>query len=165
MTLQNLLRIGRLKKQAPTAAEVQRLLAAIDRNLADAEVGAISVDTRFDAAYKAIMQCALVALRAAGYRPSTSEPGHHQAMIQCLPLTLGVENEAWVVLDALRRLRNASDYSGNPTTVSAIEECIAQAKSLRRRLHAHPQARSADLVAERVKASARRRSNQPAKGG
>ena len=36
MTLQNLQRIGKIKDHAPTAAEVQRLLAAIDRNLADA---------------------------------------------------------------------------------------------------------------------------------
>jgi hypothetical protein len=75
MTLQNLLRIGKLKEHTPTAAEVQRLLAAIDRNLADAAVAAISDETRFDAAYKAVMQCALVAMLAAGYRPATSEPG------------------------------------------------------------------------------------------
>jgi hypothetical protein len=34
--LQNLLKIGRLKAHEPNAAEVQRLLAAIKRNLADA---------------------------------------------------------------------------------------------------------------------------------
>ena len=61
MTLQNLLRIGRLKEHTPTAAEVQRLLAAIERNLADTAVPGISDETRFDAAYKAVMQCALVA--------------------------------------------------------------------------------------------------------
>ena len=58
----------------PTAAEVQRLLAAIDRNIADAE-DSISGETRFDAAYKAVMQCALVAMLAAGFRPATNEPG------------------------------------------------------------------------------------------
>ena len=42
MTLQNLLRIGKLKAHAPTAAEVQRLLAAIERNLADAGATHIS---------------------------------------------------------------------------------------------------------------------------
>jgi hypothetical protein len=52
---------------------VQRLLAAIDRNLADTAVEGLSDETRFDAAYKAVMQCALVAMLAAGYRPSTSE--------------------------------------------------------------------------------------------
>jgi len=165
MTLQNLLRIGRLKQQAPTATEVQRLLAAIDRNLADAEVTAISLDTRFDAAYKVIMQCALVALRAAGYRPSTGEPGHHQTMIQCLPLTLGVDTETWVVLDALRRARNTSDYSGNPITVAAVEECVARAKSLRRQLHAHLEATSPDLVPLGTVGNERRRPRRPTQGG
>ena len=89
MTLQNLLRIGRLNEHAPTAAEISRLLTAIDRNIADAAVGSISEATRFDAAYKAVMQCALVAMLAAGYRPATSEPGHHQTLLQSLPLTLG----------------------------------------------------------------------------
>ncbi len=35
MTLQNLLKIGRLKEHIATPAEVQRLLAAAERNLAD----------------------------------------------------------------------------------------------------------------------------------
>jgi len=34
-------------------------------------------------------------------------------LIQSLPLTLGLQNEVWVVLDALRRKRNASDYTGD----------------------------------------------------
>lgn len=121
----------------PTAAEVQRLLAAIERNVADTAVEGISDETRFDAAYKAVMQCALVAMLAAGYRPATSEPGHHQTMIQSLPLTLGVANDAWVVLDALRKQRNANDYTGQPISPSAVTECIAQAKALRKLLRAH----------------------------
>jgi hypothetical protein len=134
MTLQNLLRIGRLKEHAPTPAEVQRLLKAIDRNLADAAVAAVSDETRFDAAYKAVMQCALVAMMAAGYRPATSEAGHHQTLIQSLPLTLGVANDVWVVLDALRKQRNANDYTGQPVTPAVVAECLAQAKALRKRL-------------------------------
>ena len=92
MTLQNLLKIGRLKPHAPTADEIRRLLAAAERNLADARAEIISDETRFDAAYKAIMQLALIAMMASGYRPSTNEPGHHQTMIQSLPLTLGLPN-------------------------------------------------------------------------
>jgi hypothetical protein len=61
MTLQNLLQIGQLKEHEATRAEVQVLLAAVQRNLADAQVSAISLETRFDAAYKAIMQLSLVA--------------------------------------------------------------------------------------------------------
>lgn len=141
MTLQNLLKIGRLKAHEPNAAEVQRLLAAIRRNLADAEVPNISDETRFDVAYKAVMQCALVAMMSAGYRPVTNAPGHHQTMIQSLPLTLGVDNDAWVVLDALRRQRNANDYTGQPITPAAVTECLTQAKALHKALLAHLRAR------------------------
>jgi len=130
MTLQNLLKIGRLKEHQPTAAEVQRLLAAVNRNLQDAAAANISDETRFNAAYKAVMQCALVAMMAAGFRPAVNEPGHHQTMIQSLPLTLGVSNDVWVVLDALRRQRNANNYTGLLITPAVVAECLAQAKAL-----------------------------------
>lgn len=128
MTLANLLKIGRLNTHAPTGAEIQRLLAAAARNLADARVAAVSDETRFDAAYKAIMQMALAAMLASGYRPSTSEPGHHQTLIQSLPLTIGLTSDAWVVIDALRRKRNASDYLGDPIEAEALAECVKQAE-------------------------------------
>lgn len=146
MTLQNLLKIGRLKAHEPNAAEVQRLLAAIRRNLADAAASNISNETRFDVSYKAVMQCALVAMLAAGYRPSANEPGHHQTMIQSLPLTLGVSDDAWVVLDALRRQRNANDYTGQPITATAVAECLAQAKALEQALLGHLRARHPQLL-------------------
>lgn len=137
MTLQNLLRIGKLKDHAPTAAEVLRLLAAVERNLADAVVPKISDESRFDIAYKAVMQCAMAAMMASGYRPSTSEPGHHVTLIQSLPLTLGVDNATWVVLDALRRKRNANDYTGDVVTPGMVAECVAQATQLHTLLRQH----------------------------
>ncbi len=120
-----------------TATEVQRLLAAIDRNLHDAAQASISDETRFDAAYKAVMQCALAAMLAQGYRPSTSEPGHHVTLIQSLPLTLGVDNTTWVLLDALRRKRNANDYTGDGVTPDMVAECVAQGQALRGVLRKH----------------------------
>ena len=130
MSLANLLKIGRLKTHAANGAEIRRLLAAAARNLADARVSAVSDETRFDAAYKSIMQVALAAMLASGYRPSTSEPGHHQTLIQSLPLTIGLTSDAWVVIDALRRKRNASDYLGDPVEVEALAECVKQAEYL-----------------------------------
>jgi hypothetical protein len=127
---------------------VQRLLAAISRNLHDAAEASISDETRFDAAYKAVMQCALAAMLAAGYRPSANEPGHHQTMIQSLPLTLSVGNDVWVVLDALRRQRNANDYTGQPITPAAVAECLTQAKALQKALVAHLQAKHPKLLAQ-----------------
>lgn len=137
MTLQNLLSIGRLKAHVATALEIKRLLAAIERNLADSAVTQVSDENRFDAAYKAVMQCALAAMLASGYRPSTSEPGHHATLIQSLPLTMGVANDAWVVLDALRRKRNSNDYTGDVVTADMVAECIVQAKSLLEILKKH----------------------------
>ncbi len=66
MSLQNL--VGRsLETVAPDRAAIARLLAAAERNLADAQLAGLSAETRFDASYKAIMQCAMAALQANGY--------------------------------------------------------------------------------------------------
>jgi len=130
MSLDNLARIGQLKAHAPSAAETLRLLAAAERNLKDARVAGISAETRFDAGYKAIMQCALVALMASGYRPATNTPGHHQTMIQSLALTLRVSKDDGLVLDALRKKRNVNDYSGDPIDPESVGECIARAGAL-----------------------------------
>lgn len=83
MTLDNLLRIGKLKAHAADRTEIARLLAAAERALADSAVAGLSSDTRLDAAYRAIMQAALIAMLANGYRPATSEAGHHQLLVQC----------------------------------------------------------------------------------
>lgn len=53
MTLENLLKTGQLKSHDPDRKEIQRLLDAARRNLADARVTTISAETRFDVAYKA----------------------------------------------------------------------------------------------------------------
>lgn len=125
---------------------MQRLLAAVNRNLQDTAADNISDETRFDAAYKAVTQCALLAMIAAGFRPAVNEPGHHQTMIQSLPLTLGVSNDVWVVLDALRRQRNANDYTGHPITPAVAAECLAQAKALNEALLARLKAKHPDLM-------------------
>jgi len=130
VSLQNLLKIGQLKAHPPDGAEVQRLLAAAARNLADARVTMISPETRFDAAYKAVMQAALAVLMAHGYRPDTNRPGHHATVVQGLPLTIGLAPARMAVLDTLRRRRNLSDYTGEDIDDSSAEHCIAEAERL-----------------------------------
>ena len=87
MTLQNLLGT-RLDAVTADKAQVARLVAAAERNIADAQLAGLSTENRFDAAYKTIMQLSMVALNANGYRTLTSKPGHHQTAIQTLPLTV-----------------------------------------------------------------------------
>lgn len=134
MNLKNLVAINRLVKHDATPGSILKLLASAERNLTDANVPNISVENRFDAAYKAIMQCAMTALWAKGYRTSTSEPGHHQLVFQILPKTLGIDSDVVVVLDALRKQRNLSDYSGDAVSDATLKECIAQAEFLVRRV-------------------------------
>src|SRR5437868_9661117 len=105
MTLQNLLGVS-LDAVRPDRDQATRLLAAAERNLADAQLAGLSNENRFDAAYKAIMQLAMLALHANGFRPLTSRPGHHQTAIQTLPQTIGLPVERMIVLDALRKQRN-----------------------------------------------------------
>lgn len=130
MTLENLLKIGQLKSHDPDAKEIQRLLGAAERNLADARVTAISAETRFDAAYKAIMQAALAVLMANGFRPDTNRPGHHMTVVQSLPKTIGLPNVRMTVLDTLRRKRNLSDYTGEDIDDVSVENCINEAEQL-----------------------------------
>lgn len=141
MTLENLLAIHRLQLFEATPAGIQRLLAAAERNLADARLPGLSAENRFDAAYKTLMQCAMIGLWANGYRTSTSQPGHHQTALQTLPKTMNVGQDTVIVLDALRRQRNLNDYEGDPIADAAVTECLVQADALlahtRQWLHTH----------------------------
>ena len=130
MTLENLLAIHRLLPFEATPAGIQRLLASAERNLADAQLPELSADNRFDAAYKTIMQCAMIGLWAKGYRTSTSQPGHHQTAIQCLTLTMGVAKDDVIVLDSLRRQRNVTDYEGDPVSEAILAACLEEAGKL-----------------------------------
>ena len=130
MTLTNLLAIQRLQAFNATPQGVQRLLAAATRNLLDAKLAQLSAENRFDAAYKCIMQCAMLGLWAQGYRTSTSQPGHHQTALQALPLTMGLPNNVIIVLDALRKQRNLNDYEGDPVRDAVVTECLTQADAL-----------------------------------
>ncbi len=130
MSLENLLKTKQLQPHNPTREAVQRLMHAAVRNISDSRIDEISGENRFDAAYKAIMQCAMVALWANRYRTSTSQPGHHQTAIQALSKTIELEQSTVIVLDALRKQRNVSDYEGDPISDQAVIECIKQAEEL-----------------------------------
>lgn len=146
MTLENLLAIHRLQMFEATPAGIQRLLAAAERNLADARLPGLSAENRFDAAYKTLMQCAMIGLWANGYRTSTSQPGHHQTALQTLPKTMNVGQDTVIVLDALRRQRNLNDYEGDPIADAAVTECLVQADALLAHARQWLQAHRPDLL-------------------
>ena len=130
MTLENLLRIGKLKAHAADEAEIARVLASAERALKDASQSALSADSRLELAYRAIMQAALAAMLANGYRPATSEPGHHQVVIQALPKTVGMAADRVQVLEGYRKARNQSDYRGVAVSEAVAKECVSEAQRL-----------------------------------
>lgn len=146
MTLENLLRIGRIKEHAADAAEIQKLLAAARRSLKDAQVQEISLELRFDAAYNGIMQAALVALMANGYRPDTNQPGHHMTVLQLLPKTMGLPGGRLAVLDTLRRKRNLANYIGEDIDERSLEQCVNEAERLQGEVTAWLAASHGELI-------------------
>jgi hypothetical protein len=145
MTLENLASIGRLKPHSADRVEIQRLLAAAEVSLDDARRKEVSASSRFDMAYKSITQSALAALLANGYRPSTSEPGHHQTILQTLPKTIGLMPERLKLFDIFRRARNAADYEGVPVEDSKLDACMEAARQLHAEVRAWLKANRPEL--------------------
>lgn len=115
---QRWLESGALRRHRPTRREISDLLAVVDRDYADAQVTAVSLDRRFATAYSSALQLATVVLTAEGYRAS-AQRGHHVVTIRALPELLGDElRETAHYLDSCRALRNTSDYD----RVGAISE-------------------------------------------
>ena len=111
MTLENLIGKG-LDSEPANRVEIKRLLDKIVTKLADAEVESISLETRFDIAYEALLQIGLVALRSHHLRPN-SRGGHHAIALQSLPLTIGYPREKVRLLDEFRKQRAAGLYDGS----------------------------------------------------
>ncbi len=134
INLLSLVRIGQLDNVPYSADSIKRMLRSARQRLHDADLEQNSHATRFDCAYTTIRSVADMSLHLAGYRTSTSKPGHHQTAIQCLAHTLNVDDATVRVLDCLRKQRNLSDYDGEPISDAVLRECLNQARMLLRRI-------------------------------
>ena len=132
MSLEQWLRNAWLRRDETTVAEIQQLLKVVDRDLADAQAGGLSVDGRFQHAYDAALQLCNTPLRVVGYRVSKGE-SHHKRSIDSLRFTLG---ERWSGiadhLERCSRLRAQAVYE----RVDAVSEedandLLVTAKELR----------------------------------
>ncbi|NLI77342.1 MAG: DNA-binding protein [Candidatus Riflebacteria bacterium] len=100
--------IGRgLQREPVLAGEPGRLLARAAIRLKDAGNDQISLESRFDLAYEALLQIGLAALRANGLRPD-SRGGHHVLALQTLETTIGFPRQRLRLLDEFRRKRAAA---------------------------------------------------------
>lgn len=105
--LENLAKIGKLKKEPPDQAEFEGLLQAGGNKLKDAGNAFNSFESRFDLAYNAAHALSLAALRWHGYRSE-----NRYLVFQALPHTLGIEDAEWRVLATCHEHRNRAEYRG-----------------------------------------------------
>jgi len=105
--LENLVKIGKIKRAACTLAEFEGLLTSGTARLTDAANSALAPESRFDLAYNASHALALAALRYRGYRSE-----NRYIVFQALPHTLGVPDPTWRVLAKGHERRNLAEYEG-----------------------------------------------------
>ncbi len=106
--LDNLVKAGKLKAEAPAQDEFDGLVRSGKLRLADAGNKTLNPESRFDLAYNAAHALALAALRWHGYRSES-----RYLVFQVLPHTLELPPEQWRVLDQAHRKRNLAEYEGD----------------------------------------------------
>lgn len=106
--LENLAKLGKLKKEGVSQTEFDGLVKSGRARLADSRMSSLSIESRFDLAYNASHALALAALRWHGYRSE-----NRYLVFQCLQETLGLGPEHWRVLALCHERRNAAEYQGH----------------------------------------------------
>jgi hypothetical protein len=110
--------------------EIDSLLKAADRDLADAQLPGLSADRKFTTAYSAALLTSTAALAASGYR--APQDGHHYWTIRSLGFTLEPGPRVIDQFDAFRRKRNIADYeTAGMVSEAEIKNMLSLAKSLR----------------------------------
>ena len=106
--LENLVRIGTLKKEPGTQVEFESLVRSGRARLNDAQNETNSIEGRFDLAYNAAHALCLAALRWYGFRSDK-----RYVVFQALPHTLGLEVTVWRILVKCHDRRNVAEYEGH----------------------------------------------------
>ena len=128
--LENLVRLGQLKREPSMVSEIRGLLRSGEARLADAANRALSLESRFDLAYNAAHALALAALRLRGYRSDS-----RFLVFQVLPHTLGLPPATWRVLSKGHETRNMAEYEGAlDVDEGLVADLIRAAEAVRVRL-------------------------------
>lgn len=105
--LDNLVKIGSLKREAGAQDEFDGLMDSARARLTDSKKEELALDSRFDLAYNASHAIALAALRWHGYRST-----NRYIVFQVLPHTLGLKSSVWRVMASAHAIRNSGEYEG-----------------------------------------------------
>jgi hypothetical protein len=116
-----------LKPLAANARDVVAWLQAAQVKLSDAQQTVVSAGTRMDAAWDAVLLACLAVACAQGWR-ATSDKGHHAAVFEGAAQAMGLGQNRYDELDALRDWRNRKYRAGQFSTAAEVEEAIALVK-------------------------------------
>lgn len=124
--LDNLVKIGRLKIEAPTRTEFNGMVKSARRGLTDAQNKSIETDSQFDLAYEAAHKFALAALRNEGYRSE-----NRITVFQTLVHTLGTDRSDLQTFLNAHNERNLAAYEGRvDIDEKLLKDLIAATKRL-----------------------------------
>jgi hypothetical protein len=125
--LDNLVKIGKLKREPPGQKELAGLRESAESRLGDAERRDLKYDSRFDLAYAAAHALALFALRRMGYRSD-----NRYLVFQALAHTTDLALPSRRVLAKAHERRNAIEYQGSiERDERLLAELIGAARALR----------------------------------
>ena len=120
--LDNLVKIRKLKLEAPSRKEFDGMVASARTRLADAQNEDLASDSQFDLAYGAAHRLALAALRHQGYRSED-----RISVFQSLVHTLGTDNVDIQTFLRAHNERNLAEYEGrmeiNEKLLSELVRC------------------------------------------
>jgi hypothetical protein len=105
--LDNLVRIGKLKKEPGSRAEFEGMASSARKRLADAQNEDLETDSQFDLAYGAAHRFALAALRQGGYRSE-----NRITVFQTLVHTVGTDSADLQIFLRAHNERNLAEYQG-----------------------------------------------------
>ena len=149
MSLQNWCEAGWVKPHRTSLEELSRLLAIVDRDIADAETARLSSDWRFGIAYNAALKLCTMMLYASGFMPEKTL-AHYRTLLS-LQFTLGPHRKTDVgYLDACRVKRNHVEYDYvEGASATEAEELLAFVRELRNEVLARLRERYPTLGSEK----------------
>ena len=129
--LDNLVKVGRLKKEAAAERGIVTLISSGRNKLKDAKNEELNEESQFDLAYNATHALSLAALQKMGYRPNIDR----YIVFECLKHTLDISNEEVRILSDAHRARNLGEYEGGAEfNKNMIEAIIRIAEKISARL-------------------------------
>jgi uncharacterized protein (UPF0332 family) len=109
MSLEELLKEGKLKRHKTSKEEIKNLIKVIKRDIQDSQVKGLSTDRKFAIAYNAVLQSATILLYCEGYRAKGI--GHHYTIFQTMKGILGGKYKKLAdYFDSCRVKRNTAFY-------------------------------------------------------